>query len=82
MLAHRHDKALGPPWFFFNLFVAGMVLVVVARTVLVFLAAWEVMSITAWCLVTFEHEKAEARRAGWVYLIATHLGVLIGLKNG
>src|SRR5262249_14191397 len=25
--------------------------------------------------VTFEHEKAEVRRAGWVYLIATHLGV-------
>ena len=25
--------------------------------------------------MTFEHEKAEVRRAGWVYLIATHLGV-------
>jgi hydrogenase-4 component B len=25
-------------------------------------------------LVTFEHEKAAVRRAGWVYLIATHLG--------
>ena len=33
------------------------------------------MSISAYFLVTFEHEKAEVRRAGWVYLVATHLGV-------
>ena len=52
-----------------------MVLVVVARTALLFLMAWEVMSVAAYCLVTFEHEKAEVRQAGWVYLIATHLGV-------
>ena len=68
-------KSLGSPWFFFNAFVAGMVLVVVARTALLFLVAWEVMSVAAYFLVTFEHEKAEVRKAGWVYLIATHLGV-------
>ena len=50
-------------------------MVVVARTALLFLMAWEVMSLSAYFLVTFEHEKAEVRRAGWVYLIATHLGV-------
>jgi formate hydrogenlyase subunit 3/multisubunit Na+/H+ antiporter MnhD subunit len=77
LLAYRREKSLGPPWFFFNLFVAGMVLVVIARTVLLFLMAWEVMSVAAYCLVTFEHEKAEVRRAGWVYLIATHLGVAV-----
>ena len=33
------------------------------------------MSLSAFFLVTFEHEKAEVRRAGWVYLVATHLGV-------
>ena len=50
-------------------------MVVIARTALLFLLAWEVMSISAFFLVTFEHEKAEVRRAGWVYLVATHLGV-------
>ena len=75
LLAYRHEKSLGSPWFFFNVFVAGMVLVVVARTAFLFLVAWEVMSVAAYCLVTFEHEKAEVRKAGWVYLIATHLGV-------
>src|SRR5260370_30949869 len=52
-----------------------MIVVLVARTVLLFLVAWEVMSLAAYCLVTFEHEKADVRRAGWVYLIAAHLGV-------
>src|SRR5438876_833181 len=65
----------GWPWCFFNAFVAGMVLVVVARTTLLFLLAWEIMSLAAFCLVTFEHEQAAVRQAGWVYLIATHLGV-------
>ena len=39
MLAYRDRKALGPPWFFFNLFIAGMALVVVARHALLFLVA-------------------------------------------
>jgi formate hydrogenlyase subunit 3/multisubunit Na+/H+ antiporter MnhD subunit len=75
LLSYRHEKSLGSSWLFFNVFVAGMVMVVVARTALLFLVAWEVMSLGAYCLVTFEHEKAEVRKAGWVYLIATHLGV-------
>ncbi len=75
LLAYRHEKSLGPPWFFFNAFVAGMMLVLIARTALLFLIAWEVMSISAFFLVTFEHEKPEVRRAGWIYLIAAHLGV-------
>jgi formate hydrogenlyase subunit 3/multisubunit Na+/H+ antiporter MnhD subunit len=74
MCAYRHEKSLGAPWFFFNLFVAGMVMVLIARTVLLFLMAWEVMSLAAYFLVTFEHDKPEARRAGWTYLIAAHLG--------
>ena len=75
LLGYRHEKKLGSPWFFFNAFVAGMELVVIARTAFLFLFAWEVMSLAAYCLVTFEHEKAEVRRAGWIYLVATHLGV-------
>ena len=74
LFAYRHEKSLGAPWFFFNLFVAGMVMVLVARTALLFLMAWEVMSLAAYFLVTFEHEKPEVCWAGWVYLIATHLG--------
>jgi formate hydrogenlyase subunit 3/multisubunit Na+/H+ antiporter MnhD subunit len=90
LFAYRHQKSLGSAWFFFNVFVAGMVVVLVARTVILFLIAWEVMSVAAFCLVTFEHEKAEVRRAGWIYLIATHIGaaflvfalLLLGRSSG
>jgi formate hydrogenlyase subunit 3/multisubunit Na+/H+ antiporter MnhD subunit len=75
LLAYRHEKSLASPWFFFNVFLVGMVMVVVARTAFLFLVAWEVMSVAAYCLVMFEHEKADVRKAGWVYLVATHLGV-------
>jgi len=75
MLAYRGNKSLFGFWLFFNVFVASMVMVVLARTAVLFLLSWEIMSISAFFLVTFEHEQAEVRRAGWVYLIATHLGV-------
>lgn len=75
LLAYRRVKSLGAPWFFFNLFVAAMVLVLIARSAVLFLMAWEVMSLAAYALVTFQHEKAAVRRAGWIYLVATHLGM-------
>jgi formate hydrogenlyase subunit 3/multisubunit Na+/H+ antiporter MnhD subunit len=59
-----------------NLLVAAMVLVVVARHGLLFLVAWETMTLLAWLLVTVEHAAAEARRAGWVYLVASHVSML------
>src|SRR5439155_10558326 len=45
LYARRAEKSLGGAWFFYNAFVAGMALVVVARTALLFLTAWEVMSV-------------------------------------
>jgi len=75
MRSHRRQGNLGGAWFFYCLFVAGMILVLLARTTVLFLIAWEVMSLAAFALVTFEHEKEEVRRAGWIYLVAAHLGV-------
>jgi formate hydrogenlyase subunit 3/multisubunit Na+/H+ antiporter MnhD subunit len=67
-------KSLRSHWLFFNLFIFGMTLVILARHALLFLVAWEVMSLSAFFLVTFEHEKKEVRPAGWIYLIAAHVG--------
>ena len=85
----RGKKQLGPAWLFYNLLVACMVLVVVARNAVLFLAAWEVMALVSFFLVTFEDEKASVRDAGWIYLVATHLGtacllvlfILLGRQN-
>jgi formate hydrogenlyase subunit 3/multisubunit Na+/H+ antiporter MnhD subunit len=70
----RGRRALGAIHFFFPLLVGAMALVVAARNAVLFLVAWEVVSIASFFLVTFEHEREEVRRAGFVYLVATHLG--------
>ncbi|RPI62723.1 MAG: hypothetical protein EHM48_03635, partial [Planctomycetaceae bacterium] len=82
-------KNLGVSWFFYNLLFASMLLVVVARNGVMFLVAWEVMSLASFFLVMFEHEKQAVRQAGWTYLVATHLGtafllalfVMLGWQN-
>jgi len=88
--AWREKKSLGPPWFFFNVLVASMVIVVLARNSMLFLLAWEVMALSSFFLVTFEDERESVRHAGWTYLVATHLGtafllvmfILLGREAG
>jgi formate hydrogenlyase subunit 3/multisubunit Na+/H+ antiporter MnhD subunit len=74
--AYADRKNLGWAWFCFNTLVASMVLVVTARNGLLFLLAWEVMALTSYFLVTFERERPEVCEAGWIYLVATHLGTV------
>jgi formate hydrogenlyase subunit 3/multisubunit Na+/H+ antiporter MnhD subunit len=58
------------------LLVAALLLVVTARAVVPFLIAWETMALAAYVLVIHEHEHAQIRRAGLLYLVATHAGTL------
>ncbi len=67
-------KSLGASWFFFNILIAGMAIVLTSRNGMLFLMAWEVMTLASFFLVTFENEKRSVREAGWIYLISTHLG--------
>lgn len=67
-------KGNGLHWFFYNLLIAGMALVLVARNGMLFLMAWEMMSLASFFLVTLEHEKPGVQAAGWIYLVAMHLG--------
>ena len=88
--AYRGRKSLAPPWFFFNLLVASMVVVILARNGVLFLIAWEMMALSSFFLVTFEDEKETTRQAGWTYLVASHIGtafllvlfILLGRANG
>ncbi|NUQ62896.1 MAG: oxidoreductase [Pirellulales bacterium] len=81
---------IGVSWFFFNLLAATMLLVVAARNGLLFLVCWEAMSLASFFLVMSDYEREEVRRAGWIYLAATHLGtslllvlfLLLGRKSG
>jgi len=68
------DRAHGPFWMAYTLLIAAMAVVVLAANVLVFLIAWEVMSVAAYVLVVFRDERPEVHAAGWRFLAATHLG--------
>jgi len=60
--------------FAFNIFVAAMILVALARNVLTFLVLWELMSLASYFLLITEHEREETLSAGWIYLVMTHAG--------
>lgn len=60
----------------YGLLAGAMALVVIARDGMLFLIAWEVMALAAYFAATAEDDKPEVRGAGWVYLIATHIGTL------
>jgi len=73
---HGDDRRVGPLVFFFILLAASMAGVALARDGILFLIAWEVMSLSGFFLVTFDDQREDVRRAGTVYLIASHVGVL------
>jgi formate hydrogenlyase subunit 3/multisubunit Na+/H+ antiporter MnhD subunit len=60
--------------FFFNLLTCCMIFVVIARNGLLFLIVWEIMSLASFFLVSFDDEHPESRQAGFIYLIAMHIG--------
>ena len=59
---------------FYNALLLATTLVFVADNAFFFLAAWEIMAMTAYFLVSFEHEQSEARNAGVLYFIMSHIG--------
>lgn len=73
LLSYRTSKNLGIPWFLYTWMTAGMVLVFLARNAVLFLAGWEVMTLSAAFLVTFDDEKNSVRSAGWIYLVASQI---------
>jgi len=61
---------------FTALFIAGMSLVVLADDAFLFMVAWELMSVSSYFLVAFQHEQAANRRAAFLYLLMAHIGGL------
>jgi len=60
----------------FNLLIAALVMVLLARQAIVFLVAWEIMTLLAFLLVSLDHHDVDVRRAGWTYLIASHVAMM------
>lgn len=60
--------------FLFALFVLSMAAVVTAGNTLIFLVAWEVMSLVSYFLVVFDTTRERSIQAGAIYVIMTHIG--------
>ncbi|MBU4339801.1 MAG: hydrogenase 4 subunit B, partial [Euryarchaeota archaeon] len=55
-------------------FILSMIFVVTASNAVMFLIVWELMSVISYFLVIYEHEKPETRKAGFIYIVMTHIG--------
>lgn len=77
-----HDKKratmLG---FLFNMFILSMILVVVSNNAFFFLLFWELMSLTSFFLVIYDHDKEENLKSGTTYLVMTHFGTAFILAS-
>ena len=62
-----------------NILGAAMVITVCAGDLVVFMFGWELMSLSAFLLVGFDHRNSKARHGAWMYLVATHLGTAVGV---
>ena len=62
--------------FLFNIFILSMILVVGSNNGFFFLLFWELMSLTSFFLVIYDHDKEENVKSGMTYLVMTHFGTV------
>lgn len=79
-IALRHERAsehnIAAHWFFYLLLLLGMALVACAADAILFLLAWEIMSLSPFFLIDFNDRDSTVRDASWTYLVAAHLGAV------
>lgn len=72
----QHDRRRTPLYLFTGFFVGGMQLLLLADDAFSFMIAWEMMSLASYFLVAFDHQRAAARRAAFLYLLMAQVGGL------
>lgn len=80
----------GASWFCFHALWASMILVVLAANGLLFMLAWELTVVSSFFLVVMGGDWHKKSHAGWIYLVASHLGagflvvlfLLLGRETG
>ncbi len=60
----------------FNFFILAMYFVVSVDGVFSFLLVWEIMSVISYFLVITHHKEEQVKRAGFTYIVMTHLGTV------
>ena len=73
---HMAGKTLGLLCLEYHLFLASMVLVLLADDAYMFMVAWETMALSSYFLVTTDHHIPDIRKAGYLYLLVAHVGAI------
>ena len=74
--SERGHRPVGLSHALLTVLLAALVLVVTSRAVVPFLAAWEIMAVANYCLIVFDSDQPDVRRAGLYYIVATHTSML------
>ncbi|HZV81490.1 MAG TPA: proton-conducting transporter membrane subunit [Geobacteraceae bacterium] len=61
---------------FLAVLTSSLAAIVIARHAILFLAAWEIMTVSCYFAMTVDGRKKEVRDAGTLYLVVGHCGVL------
>lgn len=72
--AEYQDRPVGVLGAVYHLFLLSMLLVVTASNALSFLVFWECMALLSFFLVIFDTTSLAAQKAGFLYLLMTHVG--------
>lgn len=72
--SHYDKHECGGYWFFYCLLMASMLFLTASANAVLFLMAWEIMSVAAFFLIIHRDEIASARNAAWRFLVASHVG--------
>lgn len=60
----------------YHVFLASMVMVVMADDAYAFMVVWETMALSSFFLVMANHRIPEIRNAGYLYMLVAHIGAL------
>lgn len=68
------SRKTGVHYALYHLLLIALLMVVTARNAILFLAAWELLTVCAYFLIIYDDEKKSVCHAGYLYLVATHAG--------
>lgn len=73
---HHYPESAPRGRMWWSILVLSMALLLTISNGLHFLIAWESFAIAGYFLIVLENRKPEVRKAGWLYLAASHAGTI------
>ena len=73
---HQYPESAPRGRVWWNTLLLSMGVVLLSANGLHFLIGWELFTVSAFFLLTLDRQRAEVRAAGWLYLVASHVGTV------